>query len=216
MKKLIIILSMLSLSQVGFAKEKKWLKHLKTYGIPCAVSLAAGALLVEEDGLQVGAVGCAAAGATIYVLEESRLEKPLSDEQMKVLEGKIQSSVRSEVGSLQENFKGAVEKSLNQALDKNSADIAKTLQMQSEDTKALMREVMAAQLVEIKEDMQKELFEKVQKGEFMPKLKEEIKKASMNAAKDEFAKNKKSIVEQATEKTIKQVIKEEVGVPANQ
>ena len=216
MKKLILFLTVLGLSQSSFAKEKKWVQYLKNYGIPCAASLAAGALLVEDDGLQVGLVGCAAASATVYVLEESRMKNPLSEDEMNVIRKQVQSSVRDEVGELQNSFKTAVEKSLNKALDKNSAEIAKTLEMQSEETKSLMREVMAAQLVEIKEDMQKELFKKVEAGEFMPKLKENIREMSKKHTQEVFEENKKSLIEKATEMTIKEVISKEVGVPSDQ
>ena len=214
MKKLILLLTLLSFTQVSSAEEKKWLQYLKTYGIPCAASLAAGALLVEDDGLGVGLVGCAASSATIYVLEESKMKNPLSAEEMEIIRGQVQASVRDEVGELQNTFKAAVEKSLNKALDKNSDDIAKSLQMQSEETKSLMREVMAAQLVEIKEEMKIDLFKKVEAGEFMPKLKENIKMLTEKTVDEVFQENKKSIIEKATELTIKEVIVKEVGVPS--
>lgn len=211
MKKLILAVSLMAMSSPSFAKSD-FMEYLKTYGIPCAASLAAGALLVEDDGLKVGLVGCAATSATVYVIEESRKKKPLSDADKKLLEEQIQSSVRSEVTKLQNSFKSAIEKSLSEALEKNATEIAKDLDMKSSETRELMREVIASQLIEMKESMREELFKKVEEGKFMPELKKNIKAESQKAAKDVFESNKKEVIEKAVEGTIKQVIKQEVGV----
>lgn len=194
--------------------ESKTMKYLKTYGIPCAASLIAGALLVKDNGMQVGAVGCIAASATVYVLSDEK-KVYIDKTQMKELDGKIQSSVKGEVSKLQAAFKDALERSLSKALTKNSSDISKTLEMKSGETKSVMREVMAAQLIEIKSEMQADLYKKIENGEFMPKLKSHIQSIVKQSTKKEFEKNKKAIIEKAVESTIKQVIVERVGVPAN-
>ena len=64
--------------------------------------------------------------------------------------------------------------------------------------------------------MQKELFKKVEAGEFMPKLKENIREMSKKHTQEVFEENKKSLIEKATEMTIKEVISKEVGVPSDQ
>ena len=220
MKKIILTILVIGLGGLAplsaYAKDKDFVDYLKSYGIPCGVSLAAGLLLADEskDGMAMGAVGCAAAGTVTYLHElEEKDREPLSDEDRKKVEEMVQSSIRDEMTKTRDAYKTAIEKTLEEALKQKYNKMEEALKAENEETQNLMREVLAAQLVEMKESMKKELFQKIQNGEFMPKLEANIRKEAAKASKAEFKAQKEGIIKKAVEGTLKEVITQSVGLP---
>lgn len=182
--------------------ESKVMEYLRDYGIPCALSLGAGMLLAKEsqNGMAIGGAGCLGIGGATY-LQKQREAKSLELNEKHVLQ--IQSMIdKSHTDH-------------NSSVDSRLKSIEEAQKAQIEELKVVLREVLAERMLKMEGEMKEFLVQKLESGELMPKLEENLKSALKKEVVTEVKSQQKAVVEKCVEETIKEVISKPIGIPEN-
>lgn len=182
--------------------ESKVLQYLKDYGIPCALSLGAGMVLAKDSntGMAIGGAGCLGIGGATY-LQQQREQKAHELNEKNILQ--IQSMI------------DASSKDHNAAVDTRLKSIEEAQKAQIEELKVVLREVLAERMLKMEGEMKEFLTGKLESGELMPKLEENLKASLKGQVVSEVKSQQKAVVEKCVEETIKEVIAKPIGVPEN-
>jgi hypothetical protein len=202
MKKLTISVMIMSMLAVQPVKADTIVDYLRDYGIPCALSLGAGLLLAKDGqtGGAIGAAGCLGIGGATYLSKQREAKAlELKESHLKQIQGMIDTSNTKKDSEIDSRMKAMEE----------------AQKVQLEEMKGIMREVLAERMMKMEVDMKEQLTKKLESGELMPKLEENIKAALKTQVVSEVKSNQKAIVEKCVEQTIKEVIAKPIGVPAN-
>lgn len=202
MKKLTVSMMIMSLLVVQPVKADTIVDYLRDYGIPCALSLGAGMLLAKDSqtGSAIGAAGCVGIGGATYLSKQREAKAlELKETHIQQIQGMIDSSNTKKDSEIDARLKGMEE----------------AQKVQLEEMKSIMREVLAERMMKMEVEMKEQLTKKLESGEFIPKLEENIKAALKTQVVSEVRSNQKAIVEKCVEQTIKEVIAKPIGVPAN-
>ncbi len=193
----IMVVSMLSTAPQASA-ESKVMEYLRDYGIPCALSLGAGMILAKESdvGMAIGGAGCVGIGGATYLQKtREQKDKELNEANLKVIQGMIDTShVKRD-----EKLKGLEE----------------AQKAQIEDLKLVLREVLAERMLTMEVEMKDFLTKKLESGELMPKLEENLRASLKKEVITEVKSQQKIVVEKCVEETIKEVISKPIGIPEN-
>ena len=202
MKKLTMSVIIMSLLTVQSAKADTFVDYLRDYGIPCALSLGAGLLMAKDSqtGSAIGAAGCVGIGGATYLSKQREAKAlELKESHLTQIQGMIDKSNGQKDAEIDTRMKAMEE----------------AQKVQLEEMKGIMREVLAERMMKMEVDMKAELTKKLESGEFLPKLEENIKSALKSQVISEVKSSQKGIVEKCVELTIKEVIAKPIGVQSN-
>lgn len=199
MKKIVAtILLTTILIQPSYAKitQEDIKEALIDYGIPCLLSFGAGMILANNTNTAttVGGAGCIAIGGATYI-QKSRSERSLSEARRMEIEQMILAH--------------------NKKADDKVSQIEEAQKKQIDDMKAVLREVIAERMLAMESEMKEFISHKLESGELMPKLEENLKAAMKKEIIAESKSAQKTLVEKCVEETIKEVIAKPIGVPVN-
>lgn len=197
----IMIASMLGATPAQ-AANSKIMDYLIDYGIPCALSLGAGMMLAKDSntGMAIGGAGCVGIGGATY-LQQRREQKQRELNQANLMQ--IQSMIDSS------------HKDRDSAVNERLKSIEEAQKVQIEELKVVLREVLAERMLTMESEMKEFLSKKLESGELMPKLEENLKASLKKEVVTEVKSRQKEIVEKCVEETIKEVISKPIGVPEN-
>lgn len=199
MKKLnLVIIASLLFSPLAKADV---MTYLKKYGLPCAASLAGGMALADKQqtGVAIGISACLGIGTATYINDKMNENREISKEEIL----KITEIVNAKSD---EN---------NKALDSKIKAIEEVQKNQIEDMRAVIREVIADRMLKMEENLKADVSKKLESGEFMPKLEQNISSMIKGQVVSEVKSRQKEIVEKCVEKTISEVVQKPIGVPEN-
>lgn len=202
MKKLTISVMIVSMLAIQPAKADTIVDYLRDYGIPCALSLGAGLLLAKDSqtGGAIGAAGCVGIGGATYLSKQREAKAlELKESHINQIQGMINNSNAQKDTEIDSRMKAMEE----------------AQKVQLEEMKGIMREVLAERMMKMEVDMKADLTKKLESGEFLPKLEENIKAALKSQVVSEVKASQKNIVEKCVELTIKEVIAKPIGVQSN-
>jgi len=172
---------------------------LKEYGIPCAIALGLGLSLADksQDGLAIGGSVCGAVSVHNYLTQERELTEAEYANMEKIINQKVDAQLKEK------------EESLNLRI----AEMEKKQAQQLEDMRKILREVMAERIVKMEDELKIEFTKKMESGELLPKLEENLKRLIKREVVVESNSRKKEIIEECVNETIKEVIAKPIGVP---
>lgn len=166
------------------------------YGIPCLLSFGVGMILADNTNTAttVGGAGCIAIGGSTYI-QKKRSDNALSEAKRMEIEQMIASH--------------------NRKADERVSQIEEAQKKQIDDMKSVLREVIAERMLAMESEMKEFISHKLESGELMPKLEENLKSAMKKEIIAESKAAQKILVEKCVEETIKEVIAKPIGVPVN-
>ena len=198
----VMIFSMLSTVPAQAGTGSKIMEYLVDYGIPCALSLGAGMVLAKDSntGVAIGGAGCIGIGGATY-LQQRREQKnrELNEANLMQVQSMIDASHKDRDASVTERLKS----------------IEEAQKVQIEELKVVLREVLAERMLTMEGEMKEFLTKKLENGELMPKLEENLRSAMKKEVMTEVKSQQKEIVAKCVEETIKEVISKPIGVPEN-
>lgn len=197
----IMIASMLGATPAQ-AANSKIMDYLIDYGIPCALSLGAGMMLAKDSntGMAIGGAGCVGIGGATYLQQRrEQKQRELNEANLKQIQSMIDSSHKDRDAAVSERLKS----------------IEEAQKVQIEELKVVLREVLAERMLTMESEMKEFLSKKLESGELMPKLEENLKASLKKEVVTEVKSRQKEIVEKCVEETIKEVISKPIGVPEN-
>lgn len=170
------------------------------YGVPCLVSILGGSMAKgSENQMAISLTGCLGIGAATY-LNQRHDAKQISDSDM----GRIQGLVDAKSDENQ--------KAMNVRLD----SIENAQKTQLEEMRAIVREVLAERLVKLEDNVKADVNQKLESGEFMPKLEKNLQEAMKKEVMIRVTESQRGIVEKCVEKTIQEVTAQPIGIRENQ
>jgi len=191
-----------SVSAEAKITKEKVLNYLKDYGIPCALSLGAGMVMAKDSqtGMAIGGAGCLGIGGATY-LQQQREQKAreLSAENLAQIKSMINESHTDRDKQVAEKMKALEE----------------AQKVQLDELKSVLREVLAERMLMMETEMKEFLTQKLESGELMPKLEENLKAHLKKEVVSQVKAEQKGMVEKCVEETIKEVISKPIGVQEN-
>lgn len=203
MKKLLTATMALTLifSAQAEAKSSLWEK-VKDYGLPCAAGFLGGMLVDKDAGPAVGVGVCLGVGAATY-LSSKREAKELQDQDIVIMK-KMLSEHSAQLAAEQ---------------DKRIAESVKQMESRQSDqieaVRQVMKEVIAERMAVIAEENKAEVRRHLEQSGFMKDMESKIMLKIKEEVQAENKVNKKDIVEQCVDETLKQVVLKRVGVPGD-
>ena len=203
MKKITLSLLVLAMSTQAHA-ETSWTDKLVDYGVPCLVSFIGGSMAKgSETQMAISLTGCLGIGAATY-LNQRHDSKSINEADMTRIQGLVDESVSTKSAEQQ--------KVMEVRLD----SIENAQKTHLEEMRAIVREVLAERLVKLEENVKLEVSKKLESGEFMPKLEQNLNDAMKREVMIRVTESQRGIVEKCVEKTIQEVTAQPIGVRENQ
>lgn len=221
----------LTLTQSVFAKGfwENTKEVLKDYGVPCALSLGVSYLLVKENKAGVGLAGCAGAGVVKYYHKKdlAEMDKRISDNEkmmdmrIKSMQNELRAEMKKEMlaGSQEDlvlDIKENVYKEINESLKADKEFVAQMLtkiKVEFDAYKDIVDQVLAEKLLEYRKEISKEIEIALIEGPFVPMLEEKLNMQMQENQKTLFMSERKKLIEDCVEGTLKEVVLKRVGVP---
>ena len=173
---------------------------IRDYGVPCAVSFGLGVALIKNDGASIGLLGCGVA-ASVTMINKHK-ESELDPSSAYSVDGKIKYAIDKNNEKIGKQF--------SQALKKASTESEKA----NEDTRRVIREVVADRLLSMDEDLNRKLTEKFEKADFMPALEKRINEKVKEETRAETRLLKRDVVKETTEEVLQRVTARPIEVPS--
>lgn len=187
----IILTLTLTAPTVSFGQERTLVDKAVIYGVPCAVLVLAGALLVKKNGIAIGTLACGTFAVTSYALGDEK---------------KIQH-IDKKFNETQDKFWKHVKES------------DKTRDLKMEEFRESVRTVIAERFVEQELKIEKLTLKTLQGKDFQDLLKKELRAVASNVAsknREEILKTVKEredeILDKITRELADKMIKTNIGV----
>tara|TARA_Y100000034_G_scaffold136040_1_gene210435 strand:- start:2456 stop:3043 length:588 start_codon:yes stop_codon:yes gene_type:complete len=195
MKKILLILTIGAFSMQAQAKKVEW----KEYAIPCLVSIAAGALLVKEDGAGVGLTACLGL-STIKYYNDKKQEDFAS---LEVFQAKLEEH----------------NKLMEQKRLEISEEMKKLKETQDKEIIALrevMKDVLVEKLMEVDDTVQKRIKTQLSNKAVIQSLEDKAMSRIKSEVNNKTESMKKDIVKECVNETINQVTAKPIGVSTSE
>ena len=184
----------------SFARAENTLTMLKEYGIPCALSIGASAMLVKNDGLAVGATICAGVSAA------TALNKKVVDDK------ELQLVVDNSLNEREEKLKLGIK----EEIEAKAAKIAEDQEKRNDDLRKVIREILADRLIKMEEDLRSSVQKMIDNGTFLTELEKRINSKIKEEVSSEGKVKQKELVQQIADEVIRQVVAKPIAVPEGQ
>ena len=197
MKKQILtaLVAVLAISTISVPKaQADVLESLKEYGIPCAIAIGLGAVLMKNDGAGMGVAACAGISAATYLTKKPQVD----DVKLKLI---VDDAVNKQEMKVSEEMDIKIQKSV----DEQTARV--------EEMKKILREVLAERLVKMEEDVRTSVERKLEAGDFMPKLESRLESKMKEQVIMEGKARSRELVNQIVEEVIRQVVAKPIAAP---
>ena len=178
------------------AKAENTISVLKEYGIPCALSVGLAAVLVKNDGFQIGTAICVGVSAATYLNK-----KVVDPDQLKLA---VDQSVDEKEMKITEETDSKILKS-SEAQDYKLEEFRKTV-----------REVLADRIVKMEGEIKAELERQMATGDFIPDLEKKITAKIKEEVILEGKARSRELVNQVVDEVIRQVESKPIAYPSKE
>lgn len=179
------------------------MENLKDYGLPCAVSFAAGLLASKDHGGAIGLSACLGIGTSTYLQSEKKAQKMRDEDFKKFLKMMDDHSVK--VFSEQD---AKVEKAIKELQEKQENQI--------EAVRQIMKEVIAERMTLVSDEVKSDIKRYIERADFMQDLEKKVMIKMKEEVKVETGLQKKEIVSQCVDDALNQLVLKKVGTPQQQ
>lgn len=168
------------------------LTSLKEYGLPCVVSMGLSAALIKNDGIQVGAAICAGVSTATFLNK-----KVVDDDRLRTV---VEASVKEREIKI---------------IELSSSEIKKVQKENDEklnETRKILREVVAERLVQMESDIRNEIERKLSLGEFFPTLERRLTAKIKEEVILEGRARSRELVNQVVDEALRQLTSKKYGI----
>ena len=195
--KLITLITMGPILAIKPAMAENTFSAILDYGVPCAISMGASAVLMKNDGLVVGGTMCAAISAATAL---NRKKIPESDINLAVSKSMNEREV-------------SLKSSLFLKLEERSKEISDGNEKRNDDLKKIIKEILADRLIKMEDDLRSSTQKLIESGAFIPELE---KKISLKIKEEVLVESKvrsKELISPIVDEVIRQVVAKPIAVP---